>query len=218
MTSRWETAQSAEVDHGTHDTVDRGENVKIKLQYFNLTPEDLSGQRVLAIGGGTGMIHALESVDRAVSIDPITLSKRDVLENSTADLVTGVGERLPFRSDQFDYVICYNVLDHTINPESVIDEIRRVLEPGGVLLLASNVYDLPRAVLSRLSTIDRPHPHHFSLKSLQKLIRSAGMRVDVAENDRKNLWDIDSRNITIKKAVACTVLRWRKVFLRCEVE
>ena len=46
-----------------------------------------------------------------------------------------IGEDLPFDDDQFDYVICAAVLEHTRRPWEVAHEICRVLKPGGKLLV-----------------------------------------------------------------------------------
>lgn len=39
--------------------------------------------------------------------------------------------RLPFRSDDFDGVVCLEVLEHVPDPAQVVGEISRVLKPGG---------------------------------------------------------------------------------------
>jgi len=44
-----------------------------------------------------------------------------------------VGESLPFPDESFDIVYSANVLEHTENPEKVLEESLRVLRPGGVL-------------------------------------------------------------------------------------
>jgi SAM-dependent methyltransferase len=46
-----------------------------------------------------------------------------------------VGEDLPFESEQFDYVICAAVLEHTRRPWEVAREICRVLKAGGKVLV-----------------------------------------------------------------------------------
>ena len=46
------------------------------------------------------------------------------------------GRRLPFPDQQFDAVLCSQVLEHVFTPEEFLAEIRRVLRPGGTLLLA----------------------------------------------------------------------------------
>ena len=46
------------------------------------------------------------------------------------------GEQMPLASDQFDLVICTQVLEFIPEPGAVIAEIHRVLKPGGCLLLS----------------------------------------------------------------------------------
>lgn len=46
------------------------------------------------------------------------------------------GEQIPLASEQFDLVICTQVLEYVPQPSAVIEEIRRVLKPGGSLLLS----------------------------------------------------------------------------------
>jgi SAM-dependent methyltransferase len=45
--------------------------------------------------------------------------------------------RLPFVDDAFEVVVCAEVLEHTHTPELALRELRRVLKPGGKLLLTS---------------------------------------------------------------------------------
>jgi SAM-dependent methyltransferase len=44
---------------------------------------------------------------------------------------------LPFPSASFDVILCTEVLEHCLQPQSVIDEFYRVLKPNGVLLLTT---------------------------------------------------------------------------------
>jgi len=50
-----------------------------------------------------------------------------------ADLVVGDACTLPFPDDAFDVVICSEVLEHLPTYETALDEIARVLRPGGRL-------------------------------------------------------------------------------------
>jgi SAM-dependent methyltransferase len=56
----------------------------------------------------------------------------------SAPLVNAVAraEQIPFASNQFDLVICTQVLEYIPDPRIVMAEIRRVLKPGGRLLLS----------------------------------------------------------------------------------
>jgi SAM-dependent methyltransferase len=46
------------------------------------------------------------------------------------------GARLPFRDASFDTVVLLEVLEHVADAPAVLDEIARVLKPGGRLLLS----------------------------------------------------------------------------------
>jgi SAM-dependent methyltransferase len=46
------------------------------------------------------------------------------------------GKTLPFSNASFDSVICFEVLEHVFNINEVISEIKRVLKPGGYLLIS----------------------------------------------------------------------------------
>ena len=54
-------------------------------------------------------------------------------------LVSVIGDAalLPVRSDCFDLVLCTQMLEYAFRPQQVIDEIHRVLKPGGHLLLSA---------------------------------------------------------------------------------
>ena len=45
------------------------------------------------------------------------------------------GERLPFHDASFDGIVSFEVLEHVFNPEIVLNELRRVLKPGGIMLV-----------------------------------------------------------------------------------
>lgn len=65
---------------------------------------------------------------------------------SKAD-VTGSASQLPFADGSFDSVLCTQMLDDFPEPSVILNEITRVLAPGGVLLLTVNqlypVHDPP---------------------------------------------------------------------------
>jgi demethylmenaquinone methyltransferase/2-methoxy-6-polyprenyl-1,4-benzoquinol methylase len=50
-------------------------------------------------------------------------------------LVQGLGERLPFREDSFDFVVMGYALRHVQDLRSLFAEFRRVLRPGGRVLI-----------------------------------------------------------------------------------
>jgi SAM-dependent methyltransferase len=54
----------------------------------------------------------------------------DVAASSAVDLVAD-GHELPFRDGSVGAIVCSHVLEHVARPDQVIDEMHRVLRPGG---------------------------------------------------------------------------------------
>lgn len=46
------------------------------------------------------------------------------------------GKTIPFQPNHFDSVFTSEVLEHVFNPDEILDEINRVMKPGGHLLLS----------------------------------------------------------------------------------
>jgi ubiquinone/menaquinone biosynthesis C-methylase UbiE len=51
--------------------------------------------------------------------------------------VAATGEALPFRDEEFDFVICTQVFEYLPDPHQVASEIRRVLRRGGWAFLSA---------------------------------------------------------------------------------
>lgn len=178
--TRWKRAQEAEAEHDAHsDGVwQRERTISVLREHFERDLDTFRGKRILEVGSGTGMVHSLDIDCTAVGIDPLTYEYREVLTDSDAHTLSGVGERLPFTDGEFDIVFSYNVLDHCKSPSNVLDEIRRVLDDDGELLLQVNTFEIPEVIRSRLGLIDSEHPHHFSSDVVDDLLRRSGFTID----------------------------------------
>ena len=101
-----------------------------------------AGERILDVGCGTGWL--LERLGRAVptarltGVDPVpemlALARRR-LSASAVDLREAAAERLPFDDGSFDAVVSASVFHYVRQPETALSEMRRVLRPGGRLVL-----------------------------------------------------------------------------------
>jgi len=104
---------------------------------------------ILEVGCGEGSnMEALAAPGRRfVGCDLSTLAAQLATGAAPADgsrrFVVGDGERLPFAPGAFPAVLGVSLLEHLPEPERVIEEMLRVLVPGGRLLLLSPQYGAP---------------------------------------------------------------------------
>ena len=80
------------------------------------------------------------------------------------DIRRAYAESLPFPDRTFDVVFCSNCIDHVTDPAKAIDEIDRVLRPGGRLVLTCEVFDEDPGVRNA------GHPHGLTAEKLFALV------------------------------------------------
>ncbi len=104
---------------------------------------DVSGRRILDAGCGAGpLFEALR--DRGADMTGFDLSAKMVelarkrLGDDAALRVADIGKPLPFPDDEFDDVVAALVLHYLEDWAAPLAELRRVLKPGGRLILAVN--------------------------------------------------------------------------------
>jgi ubiquinone/menaquinone biosynthesis C-methylase UbiE len=122
----------------------------------------LAGARgaVLEIGGGTGANLAhYRNVDRVTIAEPDRFMRNRIgpkLEEARVPVqVSAAGaEALPYPDGSFDTVVSTLVLCTVLDQEAALDEVRRVLRPGGRLLFIEHV----RAAGSAARWQDRLEP------------------------------------------------------------
>ena len=135
--TRW-TGKSREYVHPKHllgDTVEH-------YWYLEHLP---SSARLLDVGCGNGM-HTLKAARRCAEVAGIDadLASLGVARRTAGRLglsnvafaAANLEEGLPVAPARFDLVLCLDLLEHVYKRDLVLTEIRRVLKPSGVLLLA----------------------------------------------------------------------------------
>jgi SAM-dependent methyltransferase len=116
------------------------ESVEFSAKLHEYT--EFAGKKVLDVGCGNGYVLAnyaragadVSGIDLTEAA--ITLTRqRFSLAGLTGDFRTANAEALPFPDETFDCVCSMGVLHHTPDTERAVEEVWRVLKPGGRLIV-----------------------------------------------------------------------------------
>jgi SAM-dependent methyltransferase len=157
----------------------------------------LEGKRILDMGCGVGaFVRRLGEYSTEVYGTDIDRERVAEGTQEVPNLGLAVCEQMPFADDSFDVIILHEVLEHVTDDQQTLQEARRVLAPGGsvVIFCPNRLYPfethgiflgkryvfgnipfvnyLPNALRNRLV----PHARAYSRGLLRRLYRRAGLR------------------------------------------
>lgn len=115
-------------------------------------------------------------------IDPLSTQPHDDIE-----VVQGISEYLPWPDKSFSTVISATSLDHCISLERSLDEIIRVMKPGGKFLLwLGSIPGSPpyRPLHTEFAPADRFHLFHFDIAWLEPMLEPRFSVADRVKLDR----------------------------------
>jgi ubiquinone/menaquinone biosynthesis C-methylase UbiE len=141
----------------------------------------LDGEDVLLdVAAGTGhvarslapRVHAVIAIDQTVAMleKGRVEARRAGLRNVV--FMQGDAASLPFLDGSFDVVVSRFAVHHFEDPEVQIEEMRRVLRPGGHLALADLVADPDPEIAEEQNRLERLRdPSHTRMLSMEELAR-----------------------------------------------
>lgn len=156
--AQWKRFQRTQLDSYTATNLSRTRFQRIAGG--NL--EQFRGKTVLEAGCGAGRFTEvlLQSGATVISTDlssAVEANAKNFPDHPGHFVCQADLHSLPFRENQFDFVVCLGVLQHTPSPEAAMSKLITHLKPGGTLL------------------IDHYGPNHHNIVSL-RVIRSALLR------------------------------------------
>jgi ubiquinone/menaquinone biosynthesis C-methylase UbiE len=122
------------------------------------------GKKVVEVGCGVGIdlvrFARAGAIVTGIDLAPVSidLARQNFAHHKlTADLRMMNGEALEFEDHSFDVVYAHGVLQYTANAPKMVNELHRVLRPGGeAILMVYNKYSWLNA-LSKLMQVDLEH-------------------------------------------------------------
>jgi ubiquinone/menaquinone biosynthesis C-methylase UbiE len=153
------------------------------------------GGRLLDVGAGYGrLVEGYDAFERIVLLDASSVHVEAARERFAADPRVSVIEAdaaaMPLDDASVDVAVCIRLVHHFEDPRPVLDEIARVLRPGGVLVLEAankrNAKAIARWLLRRQRwspfaagpVAYRPLHHDHAPADIERWLTEAGFRVE----------------------------------------
>ncbi len=143
-------------------------------------------KRVLEAGYGIGLVAEALSKSgwEVTTIDPSTEALATLRHKFSKGSLSGAFEqadvdKLPFANQSFEAVVSVNALEFAQNPLEAVQEIARVLVPGGRAIIATfnklSPWGIPGIVRMIRPENDVATPRFMSKSDLTKLIKTSGL-------------------------------------------
>lgn len=169
------------------------QKVEWKVNYQQMYQQDvavlkeftgLSTGRLLDVGCGSGLQLREIAKSTKLSVEGLDIDG-DSIEYARALGLTvhhGSLTDVSFEEDRFDVVTLYSVLEHFLNPLQVLREIRRILKPGGwVVIKVPCLESWQSRFFGKRWTVVTEAPRHVSLptrRGMELLLGRAGFSLE----------------------------------------
>ena len=140
----------------------------------------LKGNRILDYGAGSGKFAAYLSKKNFNTsvVEPYNkeIKNQSLLNINVFEKITDIP-----KSDYYDGITLWHVLEHLPNPEHLLSKIHNLLEKNGVLMIAvPNINSLDAKYYnSYWAALDVPrHIWHYTIKGIISLVESKGFKLE----------------------------------------
>jgi len=143
--ARWQQAQRAALNFWQNNKP-ADERKKAEDKYLPVmrpyTDKLAADASILEIGcGALCLIHSLPQKNKTY-LDPLIDDLRRMFpgELSDGEYLSGTAENIRKDDHCFDLIVCLNTIAYSLNPELVMNEIKRLLKQDGLLMLSLRVH------------------------------------------------------------------------------
>lgn len=155
---------------------------ELAVRELNLKPNS----RILDVGCGTGhaVVRLASMCPRGkvcgidISAGMVAKASAKVSKNTSAkvEFLQASSDDIPYPAAEFDHVLCTNSFHHYPSPSRVLEEMRRVLKPGGQLVILENAPDLSWYTLAWdriLRLVEKGHVRYYTSREIGVMLRAS---------------------------------------------
>jgi 2-polyprenyl-3-methyl-5-hydroxy-6-metoxy-1,4-benzoquinol methylase len=175
-------------------------------------PHLKAGDRVLDIGCGDGaLVRTLQqfgATPMGVDLDPE--GARFIERTYRIPVVVAPFEQATFADGRFDAVVATHVIEHFFEPVEAMRKMRRLLKPGGLLVLETPNIFRPKVGFRRLFSLQ--HNYYFSPRTLCLAMRRAGFAAVAVREFHRDSFLVAARAVAAPETLpALPGDDWREV-------
>jgi ubiquinone/menaquinone biosynthesis C-methylase UbiE len=149
-----------------------------------------AGGNLLDIGCGTGLFveKYIRNGGSAIGLDISQgMVSKARIRCDTCEFVVGTGERLPFADGTFDAISSVLVFSYVKDPDAMLAEVYRVLEPGGTVALCTlgkklitrgipSLYKIGEKIKLKHVMMKDFGEHYYDEREMSSLFENAGFK------------------------------------------
>lgn len=179
------------------------------------------GAKGVEIGAGWGTLAKVMQDTLGCSIDavePSVLAARVAHEHYGLTTFTEDGEtflRTYAGKRQYDFALLVHVFEHVLDPNAFLESIKRVLRPGGVLLLALPDLSRPNEPSDRYFHIE--HTFYYTPTTLRRMLEKHGFSVRLMTQIHHEIRCIAEHRDLVKTVPVVPHTEERKIRFRLKI-
>ncbi|GAA3522564.1 class I SAM-dependent methyltransferase [Aquimarina addita] len=178
----WKTPATAQISYtrNGHDLIRKSEENSFwfshRLQCLSKVISNYPIDKTLDIGGGNGRFSLyLQSLGiETVLVEPGDQGAAFAINNGVKNVIHGSLKDADFRDHSFPSVVLLDVLEHIERDEEFLQEINRILQPEGKLIITVPAFQF------LFSDFDKEVGHYrrYTLADLTQKLNNSGFKVD----------------------------------------
>lgn len=169
-----DTEQVGIKDNSKAETIRRTEIAKLQVDEW-IDYGKMSPGKFIEIGCGTGYLlqEAKKRGWDVMGIDISDYAFKEVRKKGLPIICGTLHDDTQFKKNSFDSAGCYDLFEHQPDPNRFLEEVHRILNPNGILMIRIPIFEdgeIPQAHL-----ID--HVYHYSNKTLKKILEKNKFKI-----------------------------------------